>query len=132
MACFVFVRPWPVDRASGRFQSPGFRVAKGLVEVQNGERDEGELGDVLTSVGDGWRWPDFGEGRLAVELGGSSGLHDGRRFEGQLATGAGVLDAARRCGPFGGDGLLRLHPWMMNRAMAGGRTGRQLARVCHW
>jgi hypothetical protein len=94
--------------------------------------DEGELGDVLTSVGDGWRWPDFGEGRPAVELGGGSGLHDGRRSDGQLATGAGVLDAARRCEPLGGDGLLRLHPWMMNRAMAGGRTGRRLARVCHW
>jgi hypothetical protein len=42
---------------------------------------------VLTSVGDRRRWPDFGEGRSAVELGGGSGLHDGRRSGGQLAIG---------------------------------------------
>jgi hypothetical protein len=74
--------------------------------TDGGGRDE--LGEMLTSAGDGLWWPEFGGGRKVTAA--SSASHGRRHSRGPPTAGDGSLDAARHGEALGDDGLLRLWP----------------------
>jgi hypothetical protein len=82
------------------------------VSSRTGRWRGGELGDALTSGGDGWRWPSFG---------GDSGRRLARFWSDRApaTTSKGSECSTRRQCPRGGAVLLREDSWPANRVALG-------------